>query len=219
MLTEEIMTLDIVINLLDKFNGSRTGSTKWYVCDCIHPTYRYCAVGMTLLVRLFNSDAYLWAKEEYLDKGRCDPTALAYYIDYYWPYHQHDVPATVDYSVNTLTNHDYFIARRGFFMDLSPWNDESPNDDPTQPLGTDLKTLQAIFQSAWQAIAMSRQPSRMIYMAGTTPWMFKYAANNSQHKHTKEETQDRLIWIASSYNIAVAADDCPNNGMYTHAQS
>lgn len=54
-----------------------------------------------------------------------------------------------DYHLNTASNHDYFVAKRGFFWDLSPWADEAPIDDPTQPLGTDLTTLQAILLAAY----------------------------------------------------------------------
>ena len=39
------------------------------------------------------------------------------------------------------TNHDYFVANKAFFFDLSIWGDEAPNDDPEQPLGTDRATL------------------------------------------------------------------------------
>lgn len=35
------------------------------------------------------------------------------------------------------TNHDFFIGNKAFFFDLSIWDDETPNDDPHQPLGTD----------------------------------------------------------------------------------
>ena len=42
--------------------------------------------------------------------------------------------------MHTLSNHDYFVAHRAFFFDLSPWVDEVPNDDPSQPLGLDRAT-------------------------------------------------------------------------------
>jgi hypothetical protein len=49
--------LQVVTSLVGKFNGSRTGSAK---CD-----------------------AYLWAKEMYLDTGETNPRLLAYYVDYF----------------------------------------------------------------------------------------------------------------------------------------
>jgi hypothetical protein len=48
---------------------------------------------------------------------------------------------TSDYALTQSTNHDFIVANKGFFIDLSIWGDETPNDDPLQPLGTDRKTL------------------------------------------------------------------------------
>ena len=69
-----------------------------------------------------------------------NPTKLAYYVDYFWTLH-----ADSNYPDNTITNHDYFISQKAFFFDLDSWGDEAPNDDPNQPLGTDLSSLQEIF--------------------------------------------------------------------------
>ena len=82
-------------------------------------------------------DAYLWAKRRYLDTGRCDPAHLGYYIDSWWL----TQPTKAGPDTHGLSNHDYFIARKAFFFDLSPWDDEEPQDDPHQPLGTDARTL------------------------------------------------------------------------------
>ncbi|NIR00989.1 MAG: hypothetical protein GTN78_12440, partial [Gemmatimonadales bacterium] len=48
-------------------------------------------------------DAYLWAKEKYLDSGKCNPAKMGYYIDAYW------LRKPDGYIPNhTLSNHDYF---------------------------------------------------------------------------------------------------------------
>ena len=48
-----------------------------------------------------------------------------------------DGPRSVNLTLSTtmLTNHDYFIAHRGFFWDLAVYPDEHPSDDPHSPLG------------------------------------------------------------------------------------
>lgn len=42
------------------------------------------------------------------------------------------------------------------------WDDEAPNDDPTQPLGTDLRTLLAILQAHYD----DTQGTRVITVGG-----------------------------------------------------
>jgi hypothetical protein len=49
--------LKVELNLVGRFTGARTGSAK---CD-----------------------AYLWAKETYLDSGKTNARLLAYYVDYF----------------------------------------------------------------------------------------------------------------------------------------
>jgi hypothetical protein len=76
---------------------------------------------------------------------------------------------SVDFSLTKTTNHDYFIAHRAFFLDLSVWADEAPNDDPNQPLGTDRTTMIAILTSAYTMT----EGGEMIHMGGFVPWHFK----------------------------------------------
>lgn len=90
-------------------------------------------------------DAYLWAKENYLDTGRCNPGELGYYLDAYWLEEPTGGPAH-----SLLLNHDYVVANRGFVFDLSPCDDVPPVDDPDQPLGTDRQTMEAILRSAYE---------------------------------------------------------------------
>lgn len=80
----------------------------------------------------------------YIVTGRCNATVQGYYVDAFWA-----STTNPNYLINTASNHDYFVSQRGFLWDLSPWPDEAPIDDPTQPLGTDLKTLQAILLAAY----------------------------------------------------------------------
>ncbi len=97
--------LPVALNLVGKFTGSVTGSAK--------------------------NDAYRWAITEFIDSGEVDGAWLAYFVDYFWTY-PGVFSKSSDYSINTVSNHDFFVARRAFFWDLSPWADEAPNDDPHQ---------------------------------------------------------------------------------------
>lgn len=160
------------------FTGSETGSAK---CD-----------------------AYLWAKRRYLDTGRCDPTKLAYYIDSFWL----SAPTKDAPSCHGLSNHDYFIAKRGFFFDLSPWDDEAPQDDPKQPLGTDFRTLTAILHSAY---ARTRG-KQMIHVGGFVPWAWKYT-QTAGGRHGDVQTEWRYGAILSCFNAYMDADALSLNAM------
>lgn len=143
-------------------------------------------------------DAYIWAKEKYLDSGKCNPVKMGNYMDAYWLAHPGGYIAN-----HTLSNHDYFIAQRGFFFDLGPWDDEVPVDDPNQPLGTDVKTMQAIMRSAWEQV----QGKKMIHVGGFTPWDKKYTdhAGAGGH-HGGVPTEWRYAEVISCFNGFMDAD-------------
>ena len=143
-------------------------------------------------------DAYIWAKERYLDTGRCNADKMGYYIDAYW------LQRPSGYIPNhTLSNHDYFIAHRGFFFDLSPWADEVPVDDPAQPLGTDQRTLRAILRSAWN----QTHGQRMIHIGGFPPWDKKYTNYpGAGGKHGGVATEWEYAYIVSCFNGYMDAD-------------
>jgi len=145
-------------------------------------------------------DAYTWARHEYLDAGRCDPMYLAYYIDAWWI--RNPKPGK-DYSNHTLTNHDYFISRRGFFWDLNVWEDESPVDDPGQKPGTDIQTLLEIFRSAQRRTG----GEVMIRVGGFNPWAFKYTdCPGAGGRHGGVRTEWETVRIASEFDALVDAD-------------
>lgn len=154
--------LSVGRSLVGLFNGNVTGSLK---CD-----------------------PYIWAKKNYLDTGipnryrranvvtgKASPRYLGYYIDWFWT-KVAKLHAGVPWHENTVLNHDYFIAKKGFFFDLDVWDDEAPNDDPTQPIGTDYNTLLAILHSANSAVKRaqkeSSEGSAMIHQGGFTPWYY-----------------------------------------------
>ncbi len=150
-------------------------------------------------------DAYLWAKERYLDTGLCNGRKLAYYLDAYWLEHPEGYPPNCN-----LANHDYFIAHKGFFFDLSPWDDETPNDDPDQPLGSDFRTLKAILRSAYE----QTHGKAMIHVGGFLPWDKKYTDYGTiGGKHGGVPGEWRYAEILSCYNAYMDADALGLNAM------
>ncbi len=144
-------------------------------------------------------DAHLWLKHHYLDTGKVDATYAGYYIDQYWRKHSR----RADPNQHTLTNHDFFVARRGWFFDLSVWGDEPPVDDPDQPPGADLSTLKAMMLSAYEHGGRER----MIHVGGFTPWAYKYTtACPGGGKHEPVPTEWETSRVISAYNAFVDAD-------------
>lgn len=98
--------------------------------DSAAPTLydRYIAGGKVEVVRWLNAsmftgkvsgsrkgDAYLWAKETWLDTGKANPTVMGFYLDYYWVQSRPCCGGgEVDYLQSTVSNQDYIIANKGF---------------------------------------------------------------------------------------------------------
>jgi hypothetical protein len=158
-------------------------------------------------------DAYLWAKQRFLDAGLCDPGYLAYYIDTWW----FKNPAASSFSNATVTNHDYFISKKAFFFDLGVWPEEASVDDPAQKPGTDVETLRSVLFSAWK-----RANGRILQIGGFTPWIWKYTSHpGAGSKHDGVDTEWRYAQIISQYNGIMDADALGYSGManasfYTH---
>ena len=136
-------------------------------------------------------------KERYLDPGRCDPRYGAYYIDSTWLAN----PRATVLDHHTLTNHDFFVSKRAFFFDLSPWADEAPSDDPGQPVGTDHRVLRELLLSAYKQTA----GKEIIHIGGFPPWAFKYTSHTGG-KHDDVPTEWEYGRIISAYNAFQDAD-------------
>jgi len=145
-------------------------------------------------------DAYIWAMEKYLKTGLCNPLYQGYYIDSFWI--KNPAPGH-DFQNHTLTNHDYFISHKGFFWDLSVWADETPIDDPCQPLGSDFKILQEILA---ESLRLSNHRA-FIHVGGFTPWAFKYTdSKGAGGRRGGVETEWETVRILSAYNAYIDAD-------------
>lgn len=135
-------------------------------------------------------DAYLWAKEQYLDTGRANAQFLAYLLDG-WPASRYLNEQMTRGGVYALER-DYVVQQRGFAFDLSPWPDEIPNDDPNQPLGTDAATLATLVAAA------ETQAGGLIKVWGFIPWYEKYSSTvGGQHHPTAGEWES--TWLFSQH--------------------
>ena len=162
------------------------------------------------------NDAYRWALDRYLKSGRSGTTDLAYFVDAWW---LRD-PSPLVWN-SSLTNHDFYIAKRAFFFDLSPLPDETPIDDPEQTPGLDRETLQNILRQ------MVRQAGGKIYgIGGFVPWRWKYVGpdgnwpgtGGKRHPVDCEWEYSKLISAYNGYKDADALDysGMANASFYQH---
>lgn len=144
------------------------------------------------------TDVYRWAVERYLKTGLSDPLYVGYYIDSFWT----ELYNSSGSDMHTLSNHDYFISKRSFFFDLSPWGDEVPNDDLHQPLGADLAMFREIMYNIYL-----QNGGRICKVGGFTPWPFKYTDHGAVRcKHGGVDTEWQFGKIISQYNGYMEAD-------------
>jgi hypothetical protein len=142
-------------------------------------------------------DAYLWFLEKYMKPGKVNTKYGAYYIDQQWL----KSPFRTNPNHHTLSNHDFFISRRGFFFDLSPWGDEAATDDPGQAVGTDVNTLKEILLTAYK----QNKGKDYAYLGGFPPWAFKYT-QHAQGRHEDVATEWEYSRIISAFNAFKDAD-------------
>ena len=171
--------LPVLVDLTGKFSGS---GTIWQTT--------------TPSTSSAKCDAYIWAKQKYLDSGQCDPTVLSYTLDLW------GLKLGLDLKTQ-LSNLDYAIARRGFCFELSPWGDERPNDDPTQQIGTDRETFKRILE----ACNNQTQQQEMIKFVGFLNWPYKYTdAQGGNHGGVAGEWETaKLLTAYNAYKEADAA--------------
>lgn len=156
------------------------------------------------------NDAYRWAKERCLDRGRCSRAFMAYYIDMYY---LTDPGGGGAFSNATLSNHDFYIANGAFFFDLDPWGDEIPNDEPGQPKGADRATLVSLLKAQ-----NARAGGRNFIIGGFPPWAWKYADrahrfNAPDGRRHPVQTEWEYARLISSYNAMKDADALGFSGL------
>ena len=143
------------------------------------------------------NDPYLWFIEKYMKLGRSNTKYGAYYIDQYW----RKKPLCSVPNHHTLTNHDFFVSKRAFFFDLSPWGDEPATDDLNQKVGTDLETLKQMLLIAYK----QNKGIDFCYIGGFPSWAFKYT-KHAEGMHDDVPTEWEFSKIISAYNAFKDAD-------------
>lgn len=142
-------------------------------------------------------DPYLWFIQKYLKTGKCNTEYGAYYIDQYW---LTDPTRTVK-NHHQLTNHDFFVSKKAFFFDLSPWADESATDDLEQKLGLDLQVLTIFLEEAYK----QNKGEKFCHIGGFPSWIYKYT-RHAKGKHEDVATEWEFSRIISAYNAFKDAD-------------
>ena len=144
------------------------------------------------------ADVYRWGIERYVKTGKCDPHYLAFYLDSFWLQH----PTRCQADMHTLSNHDYFIARKSFFFDLSPWGDELPNDDPGQALGEDRRVFLELLRALHETTR-----GGLVKVGGFPPWPYKYTLQSQPPgKHDGVPTEWEFGRLISQFNGYMEAD-------------
>lgn len=146
------------------------------------------------------NDAYRWAYDRYFH--RCSSRYIAYILDGAGcvagtPF-QAAAPSPF---MNCLYNHDYYLARRCFFFDLTCVDIERPCDDPDQPLGTDLATLKMIFKGRYD-----RAEGAFGQILGFPPWWVKYTTSKAMGSLVPTTVEWIYVALVTAYNLAKEAD-------------
>jgi hypothetical protein len=153
------------------------------------------------------NDAYRWAINEYLSQGVCSDHLLCYFEDPYLTRSGGDIGYVV--------TRDRAITNRAFVYDLSPWGDETPLDDPDQPLGTDLETYHLMLQEILDHTAGEKTTE----VAGF--FSFKKYSNVEGHpsSHDPVPTEWETVYLISPYNCYqnTVASSCYNQSFHSQA--
>ena len=153
------------------------------------------------------NDAVRWSVREHIARGLCSKHWLCLYEDAYSTRKRGDVGYVV--------TRDWAVKNRAFTFDLSPWGDETPGDDPNQPLGTDLATYRMVLEETLRQTA-GRQ---MTELAGF--FAFEKYSNMPGHpsRHDPVPTEWETVWLISPYNVYqnTVASDCFNQSFHCHA--
>jgi hypothetical protein len=143
-------------------------------------------------------DAYRWFVEKYLKPGKCNTAYAAYYIDQFWL----QKPTVAPTNHHTLTNHDFFVGKKAFFFDLSPWADEKATDDARQSAGADRKMLEEMLLLAYK---QNSNGKTFTYIGGFPAWAYKYT-QHAGGSHEDVPTEWEFSRLIGAYNAFKDAD-------------
>lgn len=177
---------------------------------------RFMKRGYEVKVWLVNEDGtskfhskiepYQWAVDNYLKTGKCTGEYAAYYIDQYW----RKSCSNATFNHHQLVNHDFFIGKRAFFFDLSPWEDEVATDAPGEPVGADAVMMKQILMELYRL----NGGQKMCHIGGFPAWAYKYSTHGTVGgKHVATSTEWHFAEIISQYNAFKDADAIAHGAM------
>ncbi len=143
-------------------------------------------------------DAYVWALTHFMkdcadDLLELSPDGMKW---------RETEPFYPDMGNAFVPNMDYAVTRRAFTFDLFCFDDEAPSDDPTQPVGCDLRMMNRILTEQYN----KTNGQKMTTVCGFNPWHIKYTTHGGHGKHEPVESEWRLSEILSAYNCVKDAD-------------
>ena len=153
------------------------------------------------------NDAYRWAIRNYLARGLCSSRFLCLYEDAF--------AARARGDLGYVVTRDWAVRQRAFVFDLSPWGDETPQDDPGQRLGLDLETYR-------QVLAETLRQTGGLHLTELTGFfVFSKYANMPDHKsaHEPVPTEWETVHLVSPYNVYqnTVSSDAYNQSLHSHA--
>lgn len=179
---------------------------------------RLIGLGYEVKVRLIGEDGksifktklepYRWAIDNYLKTGKCNTRFAAYYIDAYWIDHC----SQANLNHHCLTNHDFFIGKKAFFFDLSPWGDEIATDvnadtypnDPSPEVGADCEMMKEMLLECYRHNGNGQV---FTHIGGFPAWAFKYTRYGTVGgSHGEVDTEWEFARVISAYNAYKDAD-------------
>ena len=155
------------------------------------------------------NDVYKYAAEKYPKQGLIDPFYMWFDCDAaMWGAQRNHYAKSIygylgdrnEIQQNGMYNIDYWVAKRAFILDLLPWGDTTPNDDPKQRVGTDRTTWEDILMESY-----IRRKGEFGVVGGFPPWWMKYT-DVVGDKHEAVPTENEFIGLISSYNMCNDAD-------------
>lgn len=153
------------------------------------------------------NDAYRWAIREYLAKGLCSSRLVCLF---------EDAAATrKDGSIGYVVTRDWAIRQRAFVYDLSPWADETPKDDPNQPLGTDHATYTMMLEEILRQSAGRHMTEITGFFAF---WKYSHIPGQ-ESRHEPVPTEWESVYLMSPYNCYqnTISSDCYNQSLHSQA--
>lgn len=165
------------------------------------------------------NNAYRWLIQNYLANGKLSPDYIGYQLDAFAT----EPEANQGFFVTRTSHFDFLVAKKALFFDLSPWGDEKPSDDLSQPMGTDLATWKLIMQTA-----NTRSPN-IKKNFGYIPWPQKYAkdinpgwskhgAVEGEHEHINLFSENGYVTIDTTGESGCCGSEegvMPNASFYT----